>query len=89
MRVLIIGASGMLGHVLFDLARNISELHVWGTVKNRSEQILGCLDASPEQIFECDLTQSQNIDPKLYCAPEIVINCAINIMYLCVWDNFF
>ncbi|MEW6401222.1 MAG: SDR family oxidoreductase [Chloroflexota bacterium] len=74
MKVLIIGASGMLGQTLFQLARQQPDLDVYGTVRRRDARVLEFLRTPEERIFECDLEGT--IDPSLYCSPDVVINCA-------------
>jgi dTDP-4-dehydrorhamnose reductase len=64
----------MLGHTLFQLARQQPDLDVYGTVRRRDARVLEFLGAPEASIFECDL--EGDIDPLLYCSPNVVINCA-------------
>jgi dTDP-4-dehydrorhamnose reductase len=49
-------------------------LDVYGTVRRRDARVLDFLQTTESQIFECDL--ESEIDPLLYCSPDVVINCA-------------
>jgi len=74
MKLLIIGASGMLGQTLFKVASQQSDLEVYGTVRHRDARVLEFLQTHRSRIFECDLESA--VDPLLYCSPDVVINCA-------------
>jgi len=74
LKLLIIGASGMLGQMLFKVAGQHSDLDVYGTVRQRDARVLEFLQTTRERIFECDLETT--VDPLLYCSPDVVINCA-------------
>ena len=74
MKLLVIGASGMLGQTLFKVASQQSDLEVYGTVRHRDARVLDFLQTTESRIFECEL--EAEIDPLLYCSPDIVINCA-------------
>ncbi len=74
MKLLIIGVSGMLGQTLFKVARQQSDIDVYGTVRRRTRDILDFLQTEETRIFECDLEVA--VDPLLYCSPDVVINCA-------------
>lgn len=82
MRVLILGATGMLGHVLFDVASRESDLDVWAGVRRRSEREITFLRSSSERVVECDLAASDTINRDLYCAPDVVVNCAGVVRHL-------
>jgi dTDP-4-dehydrorhamnose reductase len=64
----------MLGQTLFKVASRQSDLEVYGTVRHRDVRVLEFLHVSESRIFECDL--ESEIDPLLYCSPDVVINCA-------------
>ncbi len=72
--LLIVGASGMLGQMLFKVAGQQPDLDVYGTVRRRDARVLKFLQTSEARLFECDLEAA--IDPLLYCSPDVVINCA-------------
>lgn len=74
MRLLIVGASGMLGQMLFKVASRQPDIELFGTVRGRDPRVLDFLRTTAAQIFECDLETA--LDPALYCAPEVVVNCA-------------
>jgi dTDP-4-dehydrorhamnose reductase len=74
LKLLVIGASGMLGQTLFKVASQQSDLEVYGTVRHRDARVLDFLQTTESRIFECEL--ESEIDPLLYCSPDIVINCA-------------
>jgi dTDP-4-dehydrorhamnose reductase len=74
MKLLIVGVTGMLGQTLFKVAGQQPDLDVYGTVRRRDARVLDFLQTTESQIFECDL--ESEIDPLLYCSPDVVINCA-------------
>jgi len=74
MKLLIIGVSGMLGQTLFKVAAQQPDVEVYGSVRHRDARMLDFLHTSETRIFECDL--GAEIDPLLYCSPDVVINCA-------------
>jgi dTDP-4-dehydrorhamnose reductase len=74
LKILIIGASGMLGQMLFKLAEQQPDVEVYGTVRRRDARVWEFLRVPEARIFECDLEAA--VDPLLYCAPDVVINCA-------------
>jgi dTDP-4-dehydrorhamnose reductase len=74
LKLLIIGASGMLGQTLFKLAAQQPDLEVYGTVRRRDAHVLEFLQVAESRIFECDVEAA--VDPVLYCSPDVVINCA-------------
>ena len=82
MRVLIVGATGMMGHVLFDVTRRQPDLDVYATVRRGDERTLTFLRADTRRLFECDLTTSNQIAPDLFCAPDVVVNCAGVVRHL-------
>lgn len=73
MKLLIIGASGLLGQTLFKLASQQSDLEVYGMVRNRDARVLEFLQVTETRIFECDFESA--VDPLLFCSPNVVINC--------------
>jgi len=79
-RVLIIGATGMMGHVLFDVARHQPDFEVYATVRRSDERTQAFLRIDAGRLFACDLRRE--IDPDLYCAPEVVVNCAGVVRHL-------
>ncbi|HLB48907.1 MAG TPA: SDR family oxidoreductase [Anaerolineales bacterium] len=74
MKVLVVGATGMLGQMLFAIARQQPGFDVYGTVRQKDERTLAFLRAEASRIFEYDVTTE--VDPHLYCTPDIVVNCA-------------
>lgn len=82
MRILIVGATGMLGHVLLDIAQQQPEFEVFAGVRQRNERTLEFLNTDPERVFECNLLSEKSIDYELFCSPEAVINCAGIVRHL-------
>ena len=74
MKILIVGASGMLGQMLFKVAKQQSDFEVYGTVRRCNAHVLEFLQTTESRIFECDL--ETEVDSLLYCSPDVVINCA-------------
>lgn len=71
-----------MGHVLFDVARRQPDFEVYGTARRLSEQTRAFLGADTGRLFECDLAAGEKIDPNLYCAPDVVVNCAGIVRHL-------
>ena len=82
MRVLVVGATGMFGHMLFTVARGSPDLDVYATVRHRDERALDFLRADPSRVFECDLADARQIDQELFCRPDVVVNCAGVVRHL-------
>ena len=80
MRVLIIGATGMMGHMLYAVARRQPDFDVYATARHSDERTLTFLRVDRGRLFACDLRRE--IDPDLYCAPEVVVNCAGVVRHL-------
>jgi dTDP-4-dehydrorhamnose reductase len=80
MRVLIVGATGMMGHILFDAARRQPGLEVYAAVRRPDERARSFLQIDAGRMFACDLLK--DIDPALYCAPDVVVNCAGVVRHL-------
>jgi dTDP-4-dehydrorhamnose reductase len=76
MRVLVLGAAGMFGHVLFEMAQREPALDTYATVRRFLPGRLAFPNVGSKRVFECDLTATGRIDPELYCRPEVVVNCA-------------
>jgi len=74
LKILIVGASGMLGQMLFKVAKQQSDFEVYGTVRRCNAHVLEFLQTTESRIFECDL--ETEVDSLLYCSPDVVINCA-------------
>jgi len=76
-RVLVLGATGMLGHVLFSQWFGVNDLEVFGTVRDRGEASRWF---SPELINNClGQVDAFNFDSLVAAMaevkPEVVVNC--------------
>lgn len=80
MRVLIVGATGMMGHMLFEAARRQPDFDVYATARYTDQRTLAFLRIDAGRLFACDLRRE--IDPNLYCEPEVVVNCAGVVRHL-------
>lgn len=76
MRILILGASGMLGYSLFKNLSKYSHLNIYGTVRSISKNKKYFLDYI-NKLIVCD--DAKNLDSLVSaineCMPDIVINC--------------
>jgi len=76
MRVLILGATGMLGYSLFSNLREYDEFEVLGTVrkiKGKEDFFHDCLSSL---VFDVDVTDSAQIERAIVSTkPSVVINC--------------
>lgn len=76
MRILILGATGMLGYSLFSNLREINGFDVFGTVRNIKGKEAFFEEALSSLIFDVDVTQAAEIERAIaYVKPEVVINC--------------
>ncbi|MFO7320332.1 MAG: SDR family oxidoreductase [Chloroflexota bacterium] len=76
MRILIIGATGLLGHRLFyELGRTDQ---VWGTVRASGVRLRNLPGVRPEQVIEgVDVLRPETVmQAVIESRPEVVINCA-------------
>jgi dTDP-4-dehydrorhamnose reductase len=76
MRVLIIGATGMLGHVVFDVARRARDLDVRAGVRRADDLTCARLGADAGRVLTCDVADPAAIDAAFRDRPEVVVNCA-------------
>lgn len=68
MKLLIFGARGMAGHMLYEYFSNRDEHEVWGTVRS---------DATSRHIFKADVRDHHRVERILArLRPDVVINCA-------------
>ena len=75
--ILILGASGMLGHTLFGALSADKSLTVYGTVRNPKSKKLFPAGLAKRIIDNIDLTDSQCLSAVLKkIKPQVVINCA-------------
>ena len=74
--ILILGASGMLGHALYNFLSKESNLRVFGTIRNEDSLILFSKAQAKNIITGVD---AQNFDTVFAALtkiePQIVINC--------------
>jgi dTDP-4-dehydrorhamnose reductase len=76
MRILIFGATGMLGYSLFSNLRELDDLEVFGTVRNIRENEPFFQDALLSLIFDVDVTETAEIERVIASIkPDVVINC--------------
>jgi len=76
MRVLILGATGMLGYSLFSNLREYDEFEVLGTVRNIKGKESFFQDCLSSLVFDVDVTDSAQIESAIVSTkPSVVINC--------------
>jgi len=76
MRILILGATGMLGYSLFSNLRELKELEVFGTVRNIKGKESFFEDLAHYLIFNVDVTETTDIERAIASIkPDAVINC--------------
>ncbi len=76
MRVLILGATGMLGYSLFSNLREYDGLEVYGTVRNIAGKEHFFQDYRSSLVFDVDVTGIGQIERAIEpIKPNIVINC--------------
>lgn len=74
MRILILGASGMLGSTLFRMFSNTTEFETWGSV--RSREYLKFFNFSDRIIADIDVLNYEDLVKLcLKVKPDLVINC--------------
>jgi dTDP-4-dehydrorhamnose reductase len=76
MKVIILGATGMLGHAVFRLLSEQNHLDVWGTIRNRSVARIFDSSQQAKLIAHMDVLQ-QDCLIELFRKhkPDVVINC--------------
>jgi dTDP-4-dehydrorhamnose reductase len=76
MRILILGATGMLGYSLFSNLREINGFDVFGTVRNIKGKEAFFEEVLSSLIFDVDVTDTVGIDSAIASVkPDVVINC--------------
>jgi dTDP-4-dehydrorhamnose reductase len=86
MRVLVIGASGMLGHIVLRLFAESTGYEVWGTTRGAPPQ--GLTDSAFDTIGGIDLTNWESVmGAFLACRPDVTINCAGVVKQLAEADD--
>lgn len=76
MRILILGATGMLGYSIFSNLRNMGGFDVFGTVRNIQGKEKYFEGALSSLIFDVDVTKTTEIERAIASIkPDVVINC--------------
>jgi dTDP-4-dehydrorhamnose reductase len=76
LRVLVLGASGMLGNVVFRVMREDAELEVFGTVRSKSAPNLFSAELEKNIITNCDVNNYDAlVELFVKHQPELVVNC--------------
>lgn len=76
MRVLVLGASGMLGNAVFRVMREDAELEVFGTVRSNNAPNLFSAELAKNIITSCDVDDYDAlVELFLKHQPELVVNC--------------
>ena len=76
MKILVLGAGGMIGHAMFRILTELKQLEVWGTVRSSSDkQHFNDLIQS-RVIVSGDIERRETL-PRIFSTvnPEVVINC--------------
>ena len=76
MKILVLGAGGMIGHAMFRILTELKQLEVWGTVRSSSDkQHFNDLIQS-RVIVSGDIERRETL-PRLFSTvnPDVVINC--------------
>jgi dTDP-4-dehydrorhamnose reductase len=85
-RVLVIGASGMLGHTVLRVFAASRGYEVWGTA--RAALPAGAADSRIRMIGGTDLTDSDAVARSFSaCRPDVIINCAGVVKQLAAADD--
>ncbi|GIU18052.1 MULTISPECIES: SDR family oxidoreductase [unclassified Shewanella] len=76
MKVLIFGATGMLGYSLFTNLSDYKHLHVFGTVRNVNEKERFFKNLEHKLIEHVDVTEIASIEHAIQqVSPDVVLNC--------------
>ncbi len=76
MRVLILGATGMLGYSLFSNLREFKDLEVFGTVRSIKGKESFFENTLSSLVFDLDVTETTEIEGVIASIkPDVVINC--------------
>lgn len=76
MNVLVLGASGMIGHAMFRILTESSLLEVWGSVRTLEDKQYFHEGLASRLVVSGDLERRETV-PRLFSSigPDIVINC--------------
>jgi dTDP-4-dehydrorhamnose reductase len=76
MRILVLGASGMLGNALFRLFSTRTDIEVFGTLRNDSSKLFFEESMRTNLIGGIDVNNFSQLEKTIYeIKPDIVINC--------------
>lgn len=76
MNILIFGATGMLGHAVFQVLSSNKHLKVFGTIRSESSKNFFPKDQHPNLISNIEVEDSKSLKKAFEIArPDIVINC--------------
>ncbi len=76
MKVLVLGASGMLGNAVFRVMREDAELEVFGTVRSNNAPNLFSAELAKNIITNCDVDDYDAlVELFVKHKPELVVNC--------------
>lgn len=76
MRILVLGASGMLGHAIIRIFNEIETFEVFGTVRSKKIKKYFSSSVASRLIVDSDITIDSNVQ-KIFkkVKPQVVINC--------------
>ena len=76
MKILVLGASGMIGSAMFRVLGSYDEFNVWGTIRNKNNLAMFSHREAHKIVYAEDILQTNNIIRILYgLKPKVVINC--------------
>jgi len=76
MNILVLGASGMLGHVVFRLLSEKSEWRIFGTIRSEADKVFFSGDISDRLLSGVDAGNFESIVQAFNISrPDVVINC--------------
>ena len=76
MKVLVLGAGGMIGSAMFRVLGSYDEYDVWGTIRNKIYINMFSSQEAQKVVIVEELMRTNNISKLLHCLkPEVVINC--------------
>lgn len=76
MRVLVLGASGMIGHAMFRVLHQCVDWNVWGTLRRDADMQYFPASGRKQLIMGGDVERAETVPRMLAVAkPDVVINC--------------
>ena len=76
MKILILGASGMIGSAMFRVLGAYNDFNVWGSIRNKNHLKMFTYQETKKIVYVEDLLKTNLLTKLLFdIKPTVVINC--------------